>query len=195
MNVNKLFRSLSIQDYITFGYLYLVILGIVNIVIYYSRFNINIFDFIGVSDILLAPINMLFLNYTFTILLLVFIGFLTLMLKFIFLGINELLSKLAIKYNKPKTEIPFFPPMVFVLLFTISFLFLSVNMTDGVYEKVKSKNFNMNTKLTFADNTTEEVYVIATTSMYMFYIEKGQEVVTIMPLNGNLKSRMPILKK
>jgi hypothetical protein len=34
--MKSLFKDLSTQDYITLGYLYLVLLGVINIVIYYS---------------------------------------------------------------------------------------------------------------------------------------------------------------
>jgi hypothetical protein len=74
MSINKLSKEFSIQDYITIGYLYLVLIGVINIAIYYSSFNINIFDYIAISDILLAPINMLFLDYMNTLMILIIIG-------------------------------------------------------------------------------------------------------------------------
>jgi hypothetical protein len=192
METNKFFKELAIQDYITLGYLYLVLLGIVNIVIYYSSFDINIFDYIAITDILLAPINMLFLSYEYTLMVIIVIGIVSYLSKFIILGINKLIEKISNNYNWSVRKITFPPVIVFIILFTYIFLKLSVNMADGVSEKVKNKTFKLTTTLTFADNTQKDVRVIATTSMYIFYVEKGEDVVTIMPISGNLKSMKDI---
>lgn len=195
MGINKLFKDLGIQDYITLGYLYLVLLGVVNIVIYYSSFDINIFDYISITDILLAPINMLFLNYKFTALIIVVIGIVSYVLKFVFWGINQLIKEIANKFNKPSKGIVYQPMFAFILLFSYIFLILSSNMAKGMSSKVATKSYKLNTTLTFADNTHQDVFVIATTSVYLFYVEKGEDVVSIMPISGNIKSIKDIKHK
>lgn len=195
MGINKSFKDLGIQDYITLGYLYLVLLGVVNIVIYYSSFNINIFDYISISDILLAPINMLFLNYQFTAMIIVVIGIVSYLLKFVFWGINQLIGELANRFNKPSKGIVYQPMIAFILLFSYIFLVLSTNMAKGMSAKVMDKSYELNTRLTFADNTQKDVFVIATTSVYLFYVEKGEDVVSIMPISGNVKSIKDIKHK
>lgn len=188
MSINKSFKELAIQDYITLGYFFLVVLGAINIVIYYSSFNINIFDYISIADILLAPINMLFLFYMDTAMTIISIGIITYLLKFLFLGINKLIESIAGKYSKPARSIIYQPVLVFIVLFSYKFLVTSVNMANRVSSRVKSKAYKLDTKLTFEDNTQKDVYVVATTSMYIFYVEKEEDVVTIMPINGNIKS-------
>jgi hypothetical protein len=188
MGINKSLKELGIQDYITLGYLYLVVIGVVNIVIYYSSFNINIFDYIAITDILLAPINMLFLNYKFTAMLMIALAVVSYLSKFVVLGINKLIEGTAHRFNTSVKNIAFSPILVFILLFSYIFLLLSINMADGVNTKVKNKTYRLNTTLTFADNTQKDVYVIATTSIYVFYVEKGEDVVTITPISGNVKS-------
>lgn len=195
MGINKSFKDLGIQDYITLGYLYLVLLGVVNIVIYYSSFNINIFDYISISDILMAPINMLFLNYKFTAMIIVVIGIASYLLKFVFWGINQLIEEIANKFNKPTKGIDYQPVIAFVVLFSYIFLVLSTNMAKGMSSRVEDKSYKLNTTLTFADNTQKDVFVIATTSVYLFYVEKGEDVVSIMPISGNVKSMKDIKHK
>lgn len=195
MGINKSFKDLGIQDYITLGYLYLVLLGVVNIVIYYSSFNINIFDYISISDILLAPINMLFLNYKFTAMIIVVIGIVSYLLKFVFWGINQLIEEIANRFNKPTKGIVYQPVIAFIVLFSYIFLVLSTNMAKGVSSRVEDKSYKLNTTLTFADNTQKDVFVIATTSVYLFYVEKGEDVVSIMPISGNVKSMKDIKHK
>jgi hypothetical protein len=184
----KLFKDLGIQDYITIGYLYFVLLGVVNIVIYYSSFNINIFDYIAITDILLAPINMLFLDYNLTLIIIVVIGILTYLLRFLFTGINILLEKIANKFDKPLMGIVYQPILVFIMLFSYVFLLLTEDMTQSVSERVKNKTYKLNTQLTLTDNSQKDVHVIATTSLYIFYVEKGESSVNIMPISGNIKS-------
>ncbi len=176
------------QDYVTLGYLYLVLLGAINIVIYYSGFDINIFDYIAISDILLAPINMLFLSYKETAVIILVIGVISYLLKLVFFGVNKLLERIANKFNKPIRRVIYQPVVVFIILFSYIFLTLTVEMTDSVSSEVKNRKYELNTKLTFTDNTQKKVRVIATTSLYIFYVEKGENIVTIMPINGNVKS-------
>lgn len=188
MNINKFFKELSIQDYITLGYLYLVILGIINIEIYYSSFEINIFDYISITDILLAPVNMLFLSYEFTAMVIIAVGILSYLSKFLAIGVNYILEKWAIKFNKPSISVTFSPVLVFIILFSYVFLVLSVDMAESVKQRVDAKTFKSNTILTLSDNSQKNVKVIATTSMYLFYVELGENIVNIMPIGGNVKS-------
>jgi hypothetical protein len=188
METNKFLKEFAIQDYITLGYLYLVILGVVNIVIYYTGFNINIFDYIAITDILLAPINMLFLNYKETAVIIIVIWIISYLLKFVFLGINKLTEKIADEFSKPLKKIVYQPMIVFIILFSYKFLVLSMDMAHRVSSKVKNKTYKLDTTLTFVDNTKKDVCVIATTSMYLFYVEKGEDVVTIVPIVGNVRA-------
>lgn len=68
-------------------------------------------------------------------------------------------------------------------------------MAKGMRSKVEDKSYKLNTTLTFADNTHQDVFVIATTSVYLFYVEKGEDVVSIMPISGNIKSIKDIKHK
>jgi hypothetical protein len=188
MSINKSFKELAVQDYITLGYLYLVLLGVLNIIIYYSSLNINIFDYIAITDILLAPINMLFLDYQATAMTIIVIGIITYLSKFVFMAVNIILENMANKINKPIRKIAYQPLLVFIVLFSHKFLVLSVEMANYVSTKVKNITYKLNTTLTFADNSQKDVYVMATTSLYIFYVEKGENVVTITPISGNVKS-------
>ena len=191
--MRNLFKDLSIQDYITFGYLYLIVLGVINIVIYYSAFDINIFDYIAITDILLAPVNMLFLDYMNTGKIIFVVVFICYLLKFLFIGINKLIENISIKFNKPIKSVVYQPVITFIILFSYIFLDMSISMAEYVSVKIKSKAHKPNTTITFADSTQKNVRVIATTSVYLFYVEKGEDVVTITPISGNVKSIKRIL--
>lgn len=184
--MNNFFKDLGIQDYITLGYLYLVVLGVINIVIYYSAFNINIFDYIAITDILLAPINMLFLDYINTLEIILAIMIFCYLMKFVFVGINRLIENISTKLNKSLKKVVYKPLIVFIVLF--SYIFLNMSMAEYVSLQIKSKSHRPNTTITFVDNTQKNVRVIATTSLYVFYAEKGEDLITITPISGNVKS-------
>jgi hypothetical protein len=188
MNIDKFFKELSIQDYLTLGYLYLVVIGTVNIVIYYTTFDINIFDYIAITDILLAPINMLFLDYRKTAFIILSLLLVSYSFKLLFFAINIGLQELASKWKKTWKPFIYQPMIMFLVLFTYVFLNLSINMAEAMNAHVKSKTFRLNRRIVFADDTQKEVYVIATTSVYLFYVEKGDDVVHIAPISGNVKS-------
>lgn len=195
MTTTSFFKNLSVQEYIALGYLYLVLIGVINIVLYYSSLGVNIFDYIAITDILLAPINMLFLDYRYTLIVVLVIFLASYLLKFAFLGVNKMLETTAQKANRPARKIAYHPIITFTILFSYVFLVLSSNMAESVSSRVKNKSYRLNTVLTFADNTQKEVSVVATTSVYIFYVEAGEDVVTIAPIGGNVKAIKRIKRK
>jgi hypothetical protein len=188
MTTTNFFKNLSVQEYIALGYLYLVLIGVINIVLYYSSLGVNIFDYIAISDILLAPINMLFLDYRYTLAVVLVISLVSYLLKFAFLSLDKKLETAAEKAKRPTRKIAYHPMMAFTILFSYVFLVLSANMAESVSSRVKNKSYRLNTTLTFADHTQVNVCVVATTSMYIFYVEEGEDVVTITPIGGNVKA-------
>jgi len=49
----------GLQEYLSMGYVYLIILGIISDVIYFHFFGINILKYAAISDILISPISIL----------------------------------------------------------------------------------------------------------------------------------------
>ena len=49
-------KSFTIQEYLSLGYLYLLILGVISDAIYYQFLHINILHYTTVLDVLLSPI-------------------------------------------------------------------------------------------------------------------------------------------
>lgn len=183
MNLSQTLKDLTLQEYITLGYIILVALGALNINIYYSAFDVNIFDFISVSDILLAPINMLFLDYKYTGFLFLKIGFITFLFKYLIQGLNYLINKFIPNLKKPIT-IGYQPFIIFMLLFSYLFLKMSTEMAESVASSIDKKDFKLTKTITFTDNTQKDVRVIAVTSVYIFYFGKGDSQVNISPLSN-----------
>jgi len=49
----------SIQDYLSLGYIYLLLLGICRELIFYGMMDINIFSYSSVLDVMLSPLIVL----------------------------------------------------------------------------------------------------------------------------------------
>ncbi|MEM1124467.1 MAG: hypothetical protein AAGJ18_28780 [Bacteroidota bacterium] len=186
----------TIQDYLSLGYLYILILGILTESIRYSFVGINIINYSTVLDVLLSPISIL----TQTILLP--IGFI------IFGFLAWLLVRWSRKKHERKRTNPDYrarkdfdrleynyhniKPIHSVLFILALFIFsaycgygigggyaLKEDLTDG--------NFQLNRQITFADDTKIKVKEVGHNSLYFFCLEKSAEEVSIIPIQGNIK--------
>ena len=49
----------NLQDYLSLGYVYLLVLGVFNQAIYYKFLNINILEYSSILDVLISPISII----------------------------------------------------------------------------------------------------------------------------------------
>lgn len=67
-------KKLSIQEYLSLGYIYLVVLGIISDVIYYKFFGIDILNYSTILDVLITPINIMAHDLKVPVLFIITIG-------------------------------------------------------------------------------------------------------------------------
>lgn len=60
-------------------------------------------------------------------------------------------------------------------------------MGEKIAERIAKNELEYNTKMTFGDGNSENVYLIETNSMYYFYLTKGNQNVKIAPI-GTIKN-------
>jgi Ca2+/Na+ antiporter len=187
-------QGMALQDYFSLGYLFLVVLGLIDNLIYYETLGINIFNYTSISDILLTPLNTIFGNYkvTFAIILalIIFYYFLKYFLKYS----QEKNRKAAEKQNKEYQELTFEPITSIIFLFMSLFLGINIGSTHKVKSNIETNNFRLNESLVFSDNTQKDVYVVGHNSTYLFYIEKNSKDINVVPISGNIKSMRKIGK-
>ncbi|WP_373550287.1 hypothetical protein [Haliscomenobacter sp.] len=186
----------NLQEYLSLGYIYLVILGIIDEVIYYNFFGVDILNYSSISDVLIAPINTLLSDIRVFVAVVVFMSLAY--LSYIKL-IPALYKKVKGKswYQKmvkdaDQADAKFAAMQRRTLLFmtvylSCMFLGLRIGYGYGMKESIDKGDFKLNHILTLNDNSSKQVRIIGQNSLYVFYITKEQREVAIMPISGNIK--------
>lgn len=185
----RTFRG-SIQDYLSLGYLYLILLGVVSDSIFYGLLGINIMSYSSVLDILLSPIVHLTDSVVFPVVVIVLPLFSYYYLK--------LMRKIQARVAARKGTAAATGKLVslsdnslwlFFTTFIIFSTFLGFGLGGGVKTKsiLESKDYKIRHEITFQDGTVLPVKLIGNNSSYVFYVTKEQNAVIVSPMSGNVR--------
>lgn len=198
-----MFKNLSLQEYLSLGYVFLVVLGVVVESIYYGFLGVSYLQYTSILDVLISPVSILTDNWE---LLLIFVCFLGLILYLIkkspiiheknrhkawYKKINNV-EKLDKKYSEQKNN----PSGVLLFVFYMIFVTL-VGLRIGMASKQKillnNGGFESDYTLIFKNDKEINVRKIGQNSLYIFYVEEGEKVVTATPILDNIKKikRLP----
>ncbi len=182
------------QGVLSIGYIYLVVLGILNESYFYNQIGIDILKYSSIMDILISPISKLASS---SISLSVFF----LIIALIFLAPKLLAShkdkkwfKKLIKIGADKNvkEIENVLFKMFLTIITVALLgfYLGTGLGGGyrVAKKIKNQEITFLDELTFMDGDAEKVEILGKNSSYVFYLEQGNKTVKVTPINGVIKS-------
>lgn len=186
----------NLQEYLSLGYVYLIILGIIDEVIYYNFLGVDILNYSSISDILIAPINTLLSDIRVFIAVIV-VMFLAYLFYFKLMPALHKKGKDQSWYRKmvkdmDKADAKFAAMqkriMLFMLLY-LSCLFLGIRIGYGykTKDRIEKGDFKLNHTLTLNDNSSKQVRIVGQNSLYVFYVTKEQREVAIMPISGNIK--------
>ncbi|MGF1534779.1 MAG: hypothetical protein ACFCUI_13835 [Bernardetiaceae bacterium] len=174
----------SIQDYLSLGYLYLLLLGIIRDTLYYGFVGINIMQYTGILDVLLSPLVFLASKPIVPILI---VGVIVLMLQF-----SKLLHRKAIEQGKA----PLFlglagtnASLAVVALIVFS-MYLGAGLGGGasLKNRITDDDFTPNYVVYFANaSDSVPVYLIGQNSQYIFYVSEGRGKINIAPVSGNIR--------
>lgn len=185
-----------IQKILPFGYIYLVVLGILKESIYYYQIGINILKYSNIMDILISPIAdltstpIILLGFT------IFISVIFLTSLYISKNFNKDWVKAKLRSKKPlsditEDEVKTHYSKVFVGMFAFGLLsfFIGIGLGSGgkLAKKIANNELTYDYAMTFGDNETKEIYLIGSNSSNYFYVEKGNKNVKISPV-GAIKS-------
>lgn len=186
----------DLQKFLPFGYVYLVLLGIIKESVLYYQIGINILKYSNIMDVLLSPISDLTSHPIVLIPFVIYVLLIYFGLNYLsknykkdwvrkFFGTKQELSKLSVEESKE------FFGNKFVSILAVSLLsfFLGIGIGNGkiISEKIANNNLKYQNKLTFNTNEIKEVYLIGSNSSNYFYVEKGNKNVQISPI-GAIKS-------
>ncbi|WP_264550870.1 hypothetical protein [Flavobacterium sp. N2038] len=182
----------DLQKLLPFGYLFLVIMGILHESFFYYMLGINILKYSTIMDILISPIA------TFTSNPVILIAILLLFI------LHYYLPKFLSKYHqrefiqktfelKPiegysNTEAKNYYndiALKSLALFLCSF-FLGYGLAGGYFtsKKIRDNKVQYNHKINFSTGESEQVYLINSNSLYYFYTTKGSKTIKITPLSA-----------
>lgn len=175
----------SFQKMLPFGYLFLVVMGILKESVYYYQLGINYLKYATIMDVLISPIATLTLHP----LLLVALGIVSVSSY----GISVYYARQKAKANKgghvmSKEEIDAQLSSIFVRCFAFTLLcfFLGIGVGEGldVQRKIATGTLHYDYKLNYNSGDAEEVCILGSNSIYYFYLSKGSKVIKIMPVGG-----------
>jgi hypothetical protein len=181
-------KELQIQDYFSLGYIFLIILGLVSNVIYWTTLGINIFDYTSISDILITPLSIIFQNLKTTLAFIIGLTIMYYFLKYNYPKHQKKLAQKAEKENRPFKEQEFQPITGMIFMFSSVFLGFNIGKCFEVKNKVQNQDYTVNKVIKFSDNTEKEVFSLGQNSVYIFYVDKSYKDINIVPIDGNIKS-------
>lgn len=194
---NSKSESRSLQDYLSLGYLYLLILGIFKDAIYYGYLGVNIINYSNIQDILLSPIIHLTTDLKRFLVIFVGIPLISFIIgyagkKFHFKNKNK--EWYRAKHNSEKWDKVYggenFSSFVITLTFMCLFGgFIGFGLGSGqkISQKLENGKLENNHQITFMDNTALKVNLIGHNSEYLFYAAEKDTIVTIIPIQDNIK--------
>lgn len=191
-----MFKNLSLQERFYVGYIYLILLGVVNDAFFYGMIGVSYLNYVTILDALVSPINLVTDNWRLPltlILVCVFIYFYLTKLMPLFHKknkdkkwykkiSNEKADEVYDSLEKKKNIIG-----VLMVYFFIFFVSISIGRGASLKNKIKDKKLKENMSLIFKDGSKSDVIRIGQNSSYIFYIENGETQITITPLSENIK--------
>lgn len=187
---------MKIQEILSLGYLYLIVVGIIGDVIRYKQIGVDILNYSTVWDILLSPINYLTKDYRTLLIVLVF----TAACYFYFVKIAP---KLHLKYrekewykkttNIEKMDKKYAEPDeggIYILLMLVVFsMFVGMGVGNGgvLKRQLQNNELRMTHEIDFSNSETKEVRIIGLNSTYLFYAGYGDKEISIASINPNVK--------
>lgn len=192
------FPKLSLQEYLSLGYVYLILLGLISDVIYFKFLGINILSYSAISDVLMAPVNTLVDDLRiFALVVIVIIGAYFYATKLMPALHNRLkpktwyqklvkdMEKTDRTYEDLKTKKRFDFLLVFL---TAVFLGLKIGAGTAIKFKLENNQIKPTHSIVFSDDSEKKVNIIEQNSSYLFIVFEGQSDINIMPIGSNVKT-------
>lgn len=186
--------DISTQEHLSFGYLYLLILGIISDTIYYSFLGINILNYSTILDILISPVAILTSNYIVPLIILTSISF----VYFVFSTAPSFHKKYrekkwyqkwndVEKLDEKYTNYTAFDMVIIFSAFLILIFYVGLGIGKGIgfSQKIKNKEFNPDHQIVFDSNEELIVKIWGQNGMYMFYGDSSMQL-TIAPIENNI---------
>jgi len=184
--------SENLQKLLPFGYLFLVVLGILKESIFYYQIDINILKYSTLMDILISPIATLTSNLIVFVAIIIFA--ITLYAYPAFLAKKrdkKWAQKLSGLKNVEKLSeeevsshyMSFFAALLACGLFSF-FIGIGLGQGKNLVKKIENNTVKYDHILNYTSGESEVVYLIDVNSIYYFYVAKGNKTIKIAPIGA-----------
>lgn len=190
-------RKFSIQEILSLGYVYLLVLGIFHNSIYYGYLGINILDYSSILDVLLSPISVMLssklLFFTVDALIVVCVLYAVYMPKFLNWSKqfkrNQTEEKLA-KIDKTIESLKSPNTVIYMSALMVFSMFIGLGIGKGYKraEQIKKKEIKVDHEIVFSDGQTQRVKILGKNSLNVFYVDESGNEMLISPIEGNIKT-------
>lgn len=197
MNTNKFKLSkFSIQEYLSLGYIYLVLLGIISDVIYFKFLGVDILNYSTILDVLITPINIIVHDLRVLGTFSLFIAFSYVLMAYIMpryhskYGDKQWYRKMhgskKVQQGSGKQERKGGISLIIVLIFS---MFLGFGLGRGfkINKKIEKGDIVNNSRIVFTNGNAKRVKIVGQNSMYVFYVTKNDKEVTVCPITQNIR--------
>ncbi len=185
-------KDQNYQAVLSFGYLYIVILGILKEAFYYSQLGVDYFSYSAIADILISPISDITASITTISVFSIFV-----LLTF-FLPVKLIKSKDKSWFKKAfkidgsqeienvQKQLSQFMIMLFCLGLMGFFVGRGIGAGAKISKQIKTATVEFEDKIVLMNGKTEVVHLIGKNSSFLFYLPKGKEEIEITPINGGV---------
>jgi len=184
----------SLQDYLSLGYLFLLVIGIAFDSIYYGILGINIIKYSTILDILLSPVAFLTSSIVIPIILGcgLIIPWVVHRWTVYYHEKNRVKDWYQAKYNVQNLDEKFNNdsldskiPMFVIFLLSV---FITYSVLEGNSDKntIKAKKIEIDNRITFQNGDVKNVKLIGLNSQYIFYVTQNDTTITLAPIQGNI---------
>ena len=181
----------NLSKLIPFGYLYLVVMGILKESVYYNFFDINILKYSNIMDILISPVADITSNPTMLLAIIIILILLYFAISYLSKNhkkkwVKKIMGSKNRNENLTEEEIKTNFGNIFVFAIALGLLsfFLGIGLGSG--KKVSSRlidgTLNYNNVLVFNSGERSEIYLLGSNSSNYFYVEKGNKNIQISPV-------------
>lgn len=185
--------SEDLQKLIPFGYLFLVVMGILKESVIFYQLGINILKYSTIMDILISPIA------TLTTHPITFLATISIFVACYFLPsilykndhkkwVQKLFELKHTRIDLPEIEIRKYYFIISVKFLAIGLLsvYLGYGSAEGFFmaQKIKNDKLKYDYTLNYSNGGTEQICLISTNSVYYFYLSKGNKAIKIAPIGA-----------
>jgi hypothetical protein len=184
--------SEGLQKLLSFGYLFLIITGILKESIYYHQLGINILNYSTITDVLISPIA----DLTAHPIILVAVLCLLIMAYLVPVVLSKGTHRKwvrdisGLRNREPLTKeehsrhfTNLFVKVVALVIFSF-FLGIGLGTGEKTARKMATGQLVYNRRLNFGGGEVEDVCLVGSNSLYYFYVSKGKPGIRITPVGA-----------